>query len=160
MPLHHHHRGERQPTLPLQTRGSRSAVVVNPMIEPLDDELVEINEECLSVPNLRGNVMRHVNVRVRYLDRDGARRRDPAWSHGQAPSSTSAILGQDALPRLGHAGRPRAPPGSSSNGSTGRRSSSGSPSSSARQELIGVPAQIRRATATSRGSAAITPSQR
>ena len=31
-------------------------VVVNPVIEPLDDELVEINEGCLSVPNLRGNV--------------------------------------------------------------------------------------------------------
>ena len=47
-------------------------VVVNPVIEPLDDELVEINEGCLSVPNLRGNVWRHVNVRVRYLDRHGA----------------------------------------------------------------------------------------
>jgi peptide deformylase len=46
-------------------------VVVNPVIEPIDDELVEINEGCLSVPNLRGSVMRHVNVRVRYLDRDG-----------------------------------------------------------------------------------------
>lgn len=47
-------------------------VVVNPVIEPLDDELVEINEGCLSVPNMRGNVMRHVNVRVRWWDRDGA----------------------------------------------------------------------------------------
>jgi peptide deformylase len=46
-------------------------VVVNPVIEPIDDELVEINEGCLSVPNMRGNVMRHVNVRVRYWDRDG-----------------------------------------------------------------------------------------
>jgi len=46
-------------------------VVVNPVIEPLDDELVEINEGCLSVPDLRGNVHRHVNVRVRYLDRHG-----------------------------------------------------------------------------------------
>jgi len=46
-------------------------VVVNPVVEPLDDELVEINEGCLSVPNLRGNVMRHVTVRVRYLDRHG-----------------------------------------------------------------------------------------
>jgi peptide deformylase len=46
-------------------------VVVNPSIEPVDDEMVEINEGCLSVPNLRGNVMRHVNVRVRYLDRHG-----------------------------------------------------------------------------------------
>ena len=46
-------------------------VVVNPVLEPLDDELVEINEGCLSVPDLRGNVFRHVNVRVRYLDRHG-----------------------------------------------------------------------------------------
>jgi peptide deformylase len=46
-------------------------VVVNPVIEPIDDELVEINEGCLSVPNLRGSVMRHVNVRVQYLDRHG-----------------------------------------------------------------------------------------
>lgn len=46
-------------------------VVVNPEIEPLDDELVEINEGCLSVPNLRGNVNRHVNINVRWLDRDG-----------------------------------------------------------------------------------------
>jgi peptide deformylase len=46
-------------------------VVVNPVVEFLDDELVEINEGCLSVPNMRGNVMRHVNIRVRYLDRHG-----------------------------------------------------------------------------------------
>jgi peptide deformylase len=51
--------------------------VVNPVIEPLPnadgvDELVEINEGCLSVPNLRGNVLRHVHARVRYLDRHGA----------------------------------------------------------------------------------------
>ena len=45
-------------------------VAINPLIEPLDDELVEINEGCLSVP-LRGNVQRHVNVRVRYWDRAG-----------------------------------------------------------------------------------------
>lgn len=45
-------------------------IAINPVIEPLDDELVEINEGCLSVP-LRGNVDRNVNVRVRYFDRDG-----------------------------------------------------------------------------------------
>lgn len=45
-------------------------VAINPILDPLDDELVEINEGCLSVP-LRGNVLRHVNVRVRYLDRHG-----------------------------------------------------------------------------------------
>ena len=46
-------------------------VLVNPVIEPLDDELVAINEGCLSIPDLRGELDRHVNVRVRYLDRDG-----------------------------------------------------------------------------------------
>ena len=46
-------------------------VVVNPVIEFLDDEMVEVNEGCLSVPNMRGNVMRHVNIRVRYHDRHG-----------------------------------------------------------------------------------------
>ncbi len=46
-------------------------IVVNPRIEFLDDELVEINEGCLSVPNLRGNAMRHVNISVQYLDREG-----------------------------------------------------------------------------------------
>ena len=45
-------------------------VAINPIIEPLDDELIEVNEGCLSVP-LRGNVDRHVNIRVRYLDRGG-----------------------------------------------------------------------------------------
>jgi peptide deformylase len=46
-------------------------VLVNPVIEPLDDELVEINEGCLSVPGMRGEVARHVNLAVRYLDRGG-----------------------------------------------------------------------------------------
>lgn len=45
-------------------------VLVNPVLEPLDDEVFELNEGCLSVP-LRGVLHRHVNVRVRYLDRDG-----------------------------------------------------------------------------------------
>jgi peptide deformylase len=52
-----------KPPLPL-------TVAINPEIEPLDDETVEINEGCLSVP-LRGNVLRNVNIRVRYLDRNG-----------------------------------------------------------------------------------------
>ncbi|MFW2381584.1 MAG: peptide deformylase [Acidimicrobiales bacterium] len=47
-------------------------VAINPVIEPMDDEMVEINEGCLSVP-LRGSVLRHVNIRVSYLDRDGVR---------------------------------------------------------------------------------------
>jgi peptide deformylase len=46
-------------------------VMVNPVLERLGDETAEINEGCLSVPDLRGSVDRHVAVRVRYLDRDG-----------------------------------------------------------------------------------------
>jgi peptide deformylase len=46
-------------------------VIVNPVIEPLDDEIEQINEGCLSVPDLRGEVPRHVNIRLRYLDRQG-----------------------------------------------------------------------------------------
>ncbi len=60
----HNPRYPYKPPIPL-------TVVVNPVLEPLDDELVEINEGCLSVPDLRGDVFRHVNVRVRYLDRHG-----------------------------------------------------------------------------------------
>ena len=62
--VNHNPRYPYKPPIPL-------TIVVNPVIEPLDDELVEINEGCLSVPDLRGTVERHVNIRVRYLDRDG-----------------------------------------------------------------------------------------
>ncbi len=60
----HNPRYPYKPPIPL-------TVVVNPVIEPVDDELVEINEGCLSVPDLRGSVLRHVTVRVRHMDRDG-----------------------------------------------------------------------------------------
>ena len=46
-------------------------VVVNPVIEPLDNEVERINEGCLSVPDLRGEVPRHMSIRLRYTDRDG-----------------------------------------------------------------------------------------
>jgi peptide deformylase len=46
-------------------------VIVNPVIEPLDDDIEQINEGCLSVPNLRGEVPRHMSIRLRYLDREG-----------------------------------------------------------------------------------------
>jgi len=60
----HNPRYPYKPKIPL-------TIVVNPVIEALDDETVDINEGCLSVPNMRGNVLRFVNVRVRYLDREG-----------------------------------------------------------------------------------------
>lgn len=63
MEVTHNARYPYKPPLPL-------TVAINPVIETLDDEVVEINEGCLSVP-LRGNVKRYVNIRVRYQDRDG-----------------------------------------------------------------------------------------
>ena len=59
----HNPRYPYKPPIPL-------TVAVNPVLEPLDDETFLNNEGCLSVP-LRGEVERHVEVRVRYLDRDG-----------------------------------------------------------------------------------------
>lgn len=53
-----------KPPLPL-------TVFVNPILRPLDDEVVLINEGCLSVPNLRGDLYRFVNVEIRFWDRDG-----------------------------------------------------------------------------------------
>ena len=53
-----------KPNIPL-------TVVINPVIEVLDSEVVDINEGCLSVPNMRGNVLRSVNIRVHYRDRHG-----------------------------------------------------------------------------------------
>jgi len=61
----HNPRYPYKPPIPL-------TVIVNPVLEPVDDELVAINEGCLSVPDLRGTLDRHVTVRLRYLDRDGA----------------------------------------------------------------------------------------
>jgi peptide deformylase len=49
-------------------------VLINPVIEPLDDELMEINEGCLSVPDLRGYLKRHASIQVKYLDREGIER--------------------------------------------------------------------------------------
>ncbi|MGH2955017.1 MAG: peptide deformylase [Solirubrobacterales bacterium] len=49
-------------------------VLVNPVLEPLDEEVVTINEGCLSVTNLRGEARRYVSVRARYLERDGVER--------------------------------------------------------------------------------------
>jgi peptide deformylase len=46
-------------------------VLVNPELTPRDEETFENYEGCLSVPNLRGVVRRHVNMRVTALDRHG-----------------------------------------------------------------------------------------
>jgi peptide deformylase len=47
-------------------------VIVNPEVEPIGEETIAVNEGCLSVPGLRGELPRFAAIRVSYLDRDGA----------------------------------------------------------------------------------------
>jgi peptide deformylase len=54
-----------KPNIPL-------TVLVNPEVELLGEETFDNYEGCLSVPNLRGVVKRHVRVRLRAQDRHGA----------------------------------------------------------------------------------------
>ena len=53
-----------KPNIPL-------TILVNPQIEVLAERTFENYEGCLSVPNLRGVVRRHIEVRVTGLDRHG-----------------------------------------------------------------------------------------
>ena len=46
-------------------------VVINPEIRFLSDETFVSNEGCLSVPQMRGNVDRHVEIAVSCYDREG-----------------------------------------------------------------------------------------
>jgi peptide deformylase len=50
-------------------------VLVNPRVVGRAAEELEINEGCLSVPDLRGSVLRNAEVEVEYEDREGATRR-------------------------------------------------------------------------------------
>ena len=77
----HNPRYPYKPPIPL-------TVVVNPVIEPLDDELVEINEGCLSVPDLRGNVDAP-RERPGALPRPRRRRRTTRSSAGSPPARSS-----------------------------------------------------------------------
>lgn len=53
-----------KPNIPL-------TVLINPQLEPVSTDTFENFEGCLSVPNLRGVVTRHAEIRVRALDREG-----------------------------------------------------------------------------------------
>ena len=64
MEVDHNPRYPYKPPIPL-------TVAINSEFESLDGETVVINEGCLSVP-LRGELVRSVNLRVRYTDRHGA----------------------------------------------------------------------------------------
>ncbi len=59
-------------------------VLVNPLIEPLTDDLQPGWEGCLSVPGLRGLVPRYARIRYRGLDADGrAIEREAAGMHAR-----------------------------------------------------------------------------
>lgn len=45
--------------------------LINPVIEPLGEDMAAMWEGCLSVPGLRGRVTRPAAIRVRALDRSG-----------------------------------------------------------------------------------------
>lgn len=47
-------------------------VLINPVIEPLGDDMASGWEGCLSVPGMRGLVPRHTRIRYRGLDATGA----------------------------------------------------------------------------------------
>jgi peptide deformylase len=60
-------RNERYPDRPAVPR----TVLLNPVITPLSDEMVEGWEGCLSVPGLRGKVPRHARIRYSGFDPAG-----------------------------------------------------------------------------------------
>jgi peptide deformylase len=60
----HNPRYPYKPPIPL-------TVIVNPVLEPVGDVTVQINEGCLSVPGMRGVLPRFLEVSVSFLDRDG-----------------------------------------------------------------------------------------
>ena len=62
-------RNERYPDRPPVPR----TVLLNPVITPLSDEIVEGWEGCLSVPGLRGWVPRHAHIRYSGFDPAGKR---------------------------------------------------------------------------------------
>jgi peptide deformylase len=47
--------------------------IVNPEITPASADVVEDWEGCLSIPDIRGRVPRHAEIKVRALDRNGDR---------------------------------------------------------------------------------------
>lgn len=52
---------------------SEPIAIINPEITPVGTEMREDWEGCLSIPDIRGKVPRHVEIRVKGFDRDGER---------------------------------------------------------------------------------------
>ena len=51
---------------------SEPVAIINPEISPIGSDMSEDWEGCLSIPDIRGKVSRHYEIRVRGLDRDAA----------------------------------------------------------------------------------------
>lgn len=63
-------------------------VVINPVIRFLSDKTFTSNEGCLSVPQIRGDVERNLEIEVEYLDREGRHQKETiqgysacTWQH-------------------------------------------------------------------------------
>ena len=63
-------------------------VAINPTIQPLSEERFESYEGCLSVPNIRGKVFRHIQIAATYYNREGDKQSHPVrgysacvWQH-------------------------------------------------------------------------------
>ena len=50
---------------------SQPVAIINPDIMPVGNEIVEDWEGCLSIPDIRGRVPRHREIKVKGLDREG-----------------------------------------------------------------------------------------
>ena len=50
-------------------------VMVNPKVTRVSDEMVVGTEACLSIPGYAGDVERHWEIRIKYLDCDGNKRK-------------------------------------------------------------------------------------
>jgi len=61
------------PDLPAAEQEPELEVLINPAVEPVAGEMVYDWEGCLSIPDLRGLVPRHPQVRVHALDRHGGK---------------------------------------------------------------------------------------
>ncbi len=55
-----------------RTRAEPPTAVINPVLEPLDDDVRPIWERCLSLPGLYGRVRRHNRIRLSFQTTTGA----------------------------------------------------------------------------------------
>lgn len=77
-------------------------VLVNPELTPLTEETFDNYEGCLSVPDLRGVVPRHVGIRVQGMDRHGAPIDREIWglSAGTFQHETDHLFGKLFVDRV------------------------------------------------------------